>query len=257
MALSLPRGWHAITPRIVVDDVAGMVEFLRDVFGAIGDVVPDRPAVLSIADSRIMVSGAGPRPVTPAFLHLYVEDVDATYHRAVLRGARSLEAPVDMAYGDRRVMIEDSWGNVWQIAAAQRGAPSPFALHPLGVVRSPLSDRASAPKQGREGAPDAWLELEPDLRDALDGVRPGDDLVVITWLHCADRDTLKVHPRGDPDRLCGVFATRSPDRPNPLGLHRVTVRAIDGTRLRVGPIEAIDGTPIVDIKTVLSHTDDA
>ncbi|HEU4733424.1 MAG TPA: tRNA (N6-threonylcarbamoyladenosine(37)-N6)-methyltransferase TrmO [Kofleriaceae bacterium] len=135
-------------------------------------------------------------------------------------------------------------------------APS-FSLHPIGVVRSALVDRTFAPRQGREGAPDAWLELDPALRDALDGIQPGDDLIVITWLHRADRDTLKVHPRGDLSRLSGVFATRSPDRPNPLGLHRVTVRAIEGVRLHVGPLEAIDGTPVVDIKAVLSHSDDA
>jgi tRNA-Thr(GGU) m(6)t(6)A37 methyltransferase TsaA len=134
---------------------------------------------------------------------------------------------------------------------------APLALYAIGVVRSPLVDRTDAPRQGREGAPDAWLELADDLRDALDGIGRGDDIIVLTWLHGADRDTLKVHPRNDLSRLCGVFATRSPDRPNPIGLHRVTVREVDGTRLLVGPIEAIDGTPVVDIKAVLSHTDDA
>jgi tRNA-Thr(GGU) m(6)t(6)A37 methyltransferase TsaA len=94
------------------------------------------------------------------------------------------------------------------------------------------------------------------LTAALDGLRVGDEVVVITWLHLADRETQRVHPRNDLSRLCGVFATRSPDRPNPLGLHRVTVRAIDGTRLQVGPLEVIDGTPIVDLKIALSYTDD-
>jgi tRNA-Thr(GGU) m(6)t(6)A37 methyltransferase TsaA len=125
-------------------------------------------------------------------------------------------------------------------------------LHPIGVIRSTIKTRSDAPKQGREGAPDAWLEVIPSLAQCLDGLQVGDDIVVITWLHRARRDVLKVHPRSDPHRrLTGVFATRSPDRPNPLGLHRVTVRKISGTRLRIGPIEVIDGTPVVDIKPML------
>jgi tRNA-Thr(GGU) m(6)t(6)A37 methyltransferase TsaA len=122
-------------------------------------------------------------------------------------------------------------------------------LRPIGVLRSELKTRAEAPMQGDEGAPDAWLEVEPWAADCLLGIAAGDALVVITWLDRAKRDVMQVHPRSDPNRaLAGVFATRSPDRPNPLGLHPVTVRAIEGLRLRVGPIEAIDGTPVVDIK---------
>lgn len=131
-----------------------------------------------------------------------------------------------------------------------------LALYPIGVVRSPLVARAEAPRQGDEGAPDAWLEIAPAFAPCLDGLRVGEDLIVLTWFHLAARDTQKVHPRGDHTRFFGVFATRSPDRPNPLGLHRVTVRAIEGTRLQVGPLEAIDGTPIVDIKCTLSAIDD-
>jgi tRNA-Thr(GGU) m(6)t(6)A37 methyltransferase TsaA len=127
-----------------------------------------------------------------------------------------------------------------------------FALEPIGFVRSSLTRRQDAPMQGSEGAPDAWLEIGEPLADALDGIAPGDALLVITWLHEADRSVLKVHPRSDPSRpLTGVFATRSPDRPNPLGLHPVTVREIARARLRVGPLEAIDGTPVVDIKPVI------
>lgn len=133
-----------------------------------------------------------------------------------------------------------------------------FELQAIGVVRSAITARAAAPRQGREGAPDAWLEIDPALADALVGTRVGDELVVITWLHLADRSTRVVRPRNDPARpLCGVFATRSPDRPNPLGLHRVTVRAIEGTRLLVGPLEAVDGTPVVDLKCTLTGSDDA
>ena len=125
-------------------------------------------------------------------------------------------------------------------------------LRPIGVIQSELVDRSSAPRQGSEGAPDAWLEVHPWALEALDGVAVGDEIIVITWFHRARRDVFKVRPRSDPrNPITGVFATRSPDRPNPLGLHPVVVRAIDGNRLRIGPIEAIDGTPVVDIKPVL------
>jgi tRNA-Thr(GGU) m(6)t(6)A37 methyltransferase TsaA len=125
-------------------------------------------------------------------------------------------------------------------------------LRPVGRIRSELRSRDDAPKQGGEGAPDAWLEIEPGAAAALDGIVAGDELVVLTWFHRAERETYEVHPRSDPrNPRTGVFATRSPDRPNPIGLHPVTVRAIDGLRLRVGPIEAIDGTPVVDLKPVI------
>lgn len=131
----------------------------------------------------------------------------------------------------------------------------PFTLQPIGRLRSTLRALEDAPRQGTEGAPDAWLEVDPTFSRALLGIAPGDDVVVVTWLHLADRGVLQVHPRGDPKNpLAGVFATRSPHRPNPLGLHRVTVREIAGTRLRLGPIEAIDGTPVVDIKAVWGGT---
>lgn len=129
---------------------------------------------------------------------------------------------------------------------------NPADLRRIGIIRSALAARADAPKQGSEGAPDAWLDVEDWAADGLRGLAVGDEILVITWLHLARRDVLEVHPRSDPrNPLTGVFATRSPDRPNPLGLHPVTVRAIDGNRLRIGPIEAIDETPVVDIKPVL------
>jgi len=125
-------------------------------------------------------------------------------------------------------------------------------LRPIGVIRSKIKERSKAPKQGSEGAPNVWLQVHPFATPALDGLAVGDELIVLTWLHRAHRDTLKVHPRSDPKRrLTGVFATRSPDRPNPIGLHQVTVRKISKQRLRIGPIEAINGTPVIDIKPVL------
>lgn len=131
-------------------------------------------------------------------------------------------------------------------------------LRPIGVIRSTIKERSEAPKQGSEGAPDAWLEVSSFAAEGLDGLRVGDEIIVITWLHQGRRDTLQVHPRSDPlRRLAGVFATRSPDRPNPLGLHRVTVREVSENQLRIGPIEAIDGTPVIDIKPVLADVQDS
>jgi tRNA-Thr(GGU) m(6)t(6)A37 methyltransferase TsaA len=128
----------------------------------------------------------------------------------------------------------------------------------VGVVRSTLLRIEDAPMQGYEGAPDAWVEVEPLYAEALVGIAAGDDIVLLTWFHLADRGVLQTHPRSDPTQpLAGVFATRSPDRPNPIGLHRVTVLAIEGNRLHVAPLEAIDGTPVIDIKPVLAESADA
>lgn len=127
-------------------------------------------------------------------------------------------------------------------------------LRPIGVIRSTLKSRKNAPRQGRDGAPDAWLEVRSWAMKGLYRLQVGDEIIVITWLHQARRDVMRVHPGSDPrNPLTGVFLTRSPDRPNPIGLHPVVVRAIRGHRLRVGPIEAIDGTPVVDIKLVLKE----
>jgi tRNA-Thr(GGU) m(6)t(6)A37 methyltransferase TsaA len=131
-----------------------------------------------------------------------------------------------------------------------------YTIEPIGIVRSELTRLEAAPLQGDEGAPEAWLELEPTVAPGLVGLAVGDELVVLTWLHQARRDVLQVHPRGRMERLLtGVFATRSPDRPNPVGLHRVSVLEVAGRRLRVASLEAIDGTPIVDIKPVLMGLD--
>lgn len=126
------------------------------------------------------------------------------------------------------------------------------AVTPVGSVRSALSSRAEAPRQGDEGAPDAWIDIDARFAAALGGIAAGDEMFVLTWLHQSRRDVLQVHPRGDLRApLGGVFATRSPDRPNPIGLHRVTVRSREGNALLVGPLEAIDGTPVIDLKPVL------
>jgi tRNA-Thr(GGU) m(6)t(6)A37 methyltransferase TsaA len=129
---------------------------------------------------------------------------------------------------------------------------TPYELRPIGWVESPLIDLAGAPAQGDEGAPDAWLVLDPQLRPAVRHLEVGAEVIVLTWLDRADRAVLEVHPRGDRSRpLQGIFSTRSPDRPNPIGLHEVQILAIDDTRIRVRNLEAIDGTPILDIKPLL------
>jgi tRNA-Thr(GGU) m(6)t(6)A37 methyltransferase TsaA len=130
----------------------------------------------------------------------------------------------------------------------------PKNVVPIGRVHSSLTEPAEAPKQGHEGAPDARVEVLPDFVEALDGIEPGDEVVLLTWFHQADREVLKVHPRDDPSNpLTGVFATRSADRPNPIGLHRVEVLDLEDERwLTVRGLEAIDGTPVIDIKPVLA-----
>jgi tRNA-Thr(GGU) m(6)t(6)A37 methyltransferase TsaA len=133
---------------------------------------------------------------------------------------------------------------------------SSYTLEPIGFIRSTVKGREDAPRQGPEGAPDAWLEIKPRFAGALLGMEVGHELIVITWLHEAKRGVLKNHPRSDESRpLTGVFYTRSPARPNPLGLHPVTVREIDGTRVKIGPIEVFDGTPVVDIKSASTRAD--
>ncbi len=156
-----------------------------------------------------------------------------------------IEAAVQLEYIKRR--------RAWRPEMSETN----FAIEPIGVIRSELAHREGAPRQGYEGAPEAWLEMKPKVIEGLAGIAAGDELILITWLHKARRNILKLHPRGDKNMpLSGVFATRSPDRPNPLGLHRVTVLAIAGNQLRVGPLEAIDGTPVVDIKPVLRQSID-
>lgn len=131
-------------------------------------------------------------------------------------------------------------------------SPAPVQLRPIGVVRSSLERPEDAPRQGFLGGPAAWIELEEDYRDGLLGVKAGMELVVLTWLHLADRDVLQHIPAHSPERrLRGVFTTRAPMRPNPVGLHAVTVLEVDGCRIRVEPLEAVDGTPVLDLKVRL------
>jgi tRNA-Thr(GGU) m(6)t(6)A37 methyltransferase TsaA len=133
-----------------------------------------------------------------------------------------------------------------------RPTGGPYVVRPVGWIESPLKDRDAAPKQGDEGAPDAWLVFDPAVRDAVRDLEPGTEVLVLTWLDRSDRSVLVVHPRDDPSNPeTGVFSTRSADRPNPVGLHRVGILEVDGCRVRVRNLEALDGTPIVDVKPVL------
>jgi len=130
--------------------------------------------------------------------------------------------------------------------------PGEFIVRPIGTVHSPISDPAAAPRQGDEGAPDTWISFAPELAAAVRDLRPGDDVLVFTWLHLADREVLAVHPRDDLSRpLTGVFATRSSHRPNPIGLHRVRILGAEDHGIKVRDLEAVDGTPVLDIKPVL------
>src|SRR5512139_2780287 len=131
-------------------------------------------------------------------------------------------------------------------------AEESYELRPVGRVESPLTDRSSAPRSCDEGAPPARSVFRPEVREPAPDLHPGDDVLVLTWLHESHREVQRVHPRGDLERpLCGVFATRSPDRPNPIGLHAVTITKVEGDVVTVNALEAIDGTPVVDVKPVL------
>ena len=133
-----------------------------------------------------------------------------------------------------------------------------YLLRAVGIVRSSLNSLEVCPKQGSEGAPDAWLEIYPAFTDALDGIAVGSQILILTWLHKGRRDLLRVHPRGNPNEpIRGVFATRSPDRPNPIGLHRAEVLEIqEPDRIRVQPLEALDGTPVIDLQPVLPELEE-
>ncbi|MBU1055507.1 MAG: tRNA (N6-threonylcarbamoyladenosine(37)-N6)-methyltransferase TrmO [Proteobacteria bacterium] len=133
-----------------------------------------------------------------------------------------------------------------------------YMVEPVGFIQSNLTTRKDAPHQAIEGAPDAWIEVISTFAEGLEGIAAGSEIIVITWLHKTNRNIFKLHPRGDRSMpLTGVFNTRSPDRPNPIGLHRVRVLEISGNKLKVGPIEAIDGTPVIDIKPVLPKAADS
>ncbi|HEY2128052.1 MAG TPA: tRNA (N6-threonylcarbamoyladenosine(37)-N6)-methyltransferase TrmO [Streptosporangiaceae bacterium] len=130
-----------------------------------------------------------------------------------------------------------------------------YEVVPVGRVESPLTERGQAPRQGDEGAPPAWLVFQPAVAEAIRDLQAGQEIIVLTWLDRADRDVLVTRPRDDPQRpMLGVFSTRSPDRPNPIGLHRVLIHTVAGLRILVHGLEALDGTPVIDVKPVLDRS---
>lgn len=164
---------------------------------------------------------------------------------------------MDRHWGQR--MVHETCENrvLEEVSESMASAGASFTLHPVGEVRSPVRSTEDAPRQGDEGAPPARIEIAPGMAAALAGLAAGDRVVVVTWLHLADRDTLRTRPRNDPGRpVVGVFATRSPDRPNPVGLHPCVVLAIDDKGLEVDALEAVDGTPVIDLKPVLADLDE-
>lgn len=266
--------------RYIVDDVDAAIDFYRRHLG-FSEVMHPAPtfAMLVRGDLRLALSapGAGPggggRPMPdgalprPGGWNRFTVEVD-DLERAVagLRAAGvHMRNDIVAGVGGKQILIDDPSGNPIELfeptrpearltAPADPGEPAGgHRVHPIGRVESALIDPARAPKQGGEGAPDAWLVIDRDLREGLRGLEAGADILVLTWLHRSRRDELVTHPRGDRTRPeQGVFSTRSPARPNPIGLHRVTVLEVSDSRLRVGPLEAIDGTPIVDIKPVIA-----
>jgi tRNA-Thr(GGU) m(6)t(6)A37 methyltransferase TsaA len=215
--------------------------------------------VLDVAIARERsrpLAGQPPREVLPALPRELIAAALREAHvfwRGYDRGEAVLAAARAWEWADSGRWLSKSAAVDALLARVDRRLDAPaMELRAIGVVESPLTDRASAPKQGDEGAPDAWLVFDPAVAAGLDGVAAGDDLLVLTWLDRAARDVLRVYPRGEISRgEHGVFTTRSPDRPNPVGLHRVRVLAVEGTRVQVADLEALDGTPIVDVKPVL------
>lgn len=262
-----------VTVRYIVDDVDAAIEFYCGQLGFGEDMHPAPSfAILSRGDLRLVLSAPsgqggggqampdGTIPAPGGWNRFAVEVSDLDDRVAALRAAGvSFRNDVVEGVGGRQVLIEDPAGNPVELfeptrpeARLGRGDGARYDVRVIGRVESPLADARAAPRQGDEGAPDAWLVFAPDVREAARDLAVGDDVLLLTWLHRADRGVQRVHPRSDPGRPeRGVFSTRSPDRPNPIGLHRVQILDVDGDKLLVRGLEALDGTPILDVKPVL------
>lgn len=269
-----------VSVRYIVDDVDAAIAFYCGQLGFAEQMHPAPTfAMLTRGDLRLVLSapgggpgggqpmpdGVAPEPGGWNRFSIEVEDLAETVQKLRAAGAR-FRNDVVTGVGGKQILVEDPSGNLVELfeptrAEARLGAHADGALdetyqmHPIGWVESSLVSTADAPNQGEEGGPEAWLALNPDVREGARDLTVGSDLWVLTWLHDGRRDELTTQPGDDPtgpER--GVFSTRSPARPNPIGLHRVRLLAVDGDRLRVRPLEAINGTPLVDIKPLI-HLD--
>jgi tRNA-Thr(GGU) m(6)t(6)A37 methyltransferase TsaA len=270
--------------RYIVDDVDAAKTFYCKHLGFHEDI-HSAPAfaMLSRGDLRLVLSAPNPADgggqqmpdgtmQTPGGWNRFaieVEDIEATVDMLRNVGAHFRNDIVN-GVGGKQIIVEDPSGNPLELfqpilpearfEQTKEPGPSPrveYLVKPIGFIRSELKNVEDAPSFYTEGAPNARLELIPAFRDGLYRMQVGHDIIVLTWLHLARRDTLKVHPRGNPaNPLTGVFLTRSPDRPNPIGLHRARIFEITTDSLLIGPIEAVDGTPVLDIKPVVDEVDD-
>jgi tRNA-Thr(GGU) m(6)t(6)A37 methyltransferase TsaA len=266
-----------VSVRYIVDDVDAAIAFYCGQLGFTELMHPAKTfAMLTRGPLRLVLSapGGGPGggqampdgtlPVPGGWnrYSLEVDDLDDTVARLQAAGVR-FRNDIVAGVGGKQILIEDPSGNPIELfeptrAEARLDADDPgspavtYEVRPIGWVESTLVDPAAAPNQGEHGAPDAWLVINPEVREGVRDLHAGSDVLVLTWLHQARRDELATRPGDDPtgpER--GVFSTRSPARPNPIGLHRVTIVAVEDGRLRVQPLEAIHGTPLVDIKPVI------
>jgi tRNA-Thr(GGU) m(6)t(6)A37 methyltransferase TsaA len=263
-----------VSVRYIVDDVDAAIEFYCGRLGFHEDMHPAPTfAMLSRGDLRLVLSapgggggggqsmpdGTAPEPGGWNRFALEVADLEGIVGGLRAAGI-SFRNDIVKGVGGKQILIQDPAGNPVElfepsIDEARLGiaaSESRDEVQPIGWVESPLDDLDSAPKQGDEGAPDAWLVFRPDVAEGIRDLRVGAEILVLTWLDRGRRDVLSAHPRGDATRpALGVFSTRSPDRPNPIGLHRVSIVATAPGRVQVNDLEAIDGTPIVDVKPVL------
>lgn len=267
-----------VSVRYIVDEVDPAIDFYCDHLGFQEQMHPAPTfAMLTRGDLRLVLSapgggpgggqampdGAAPEPGGWNRFSVEVGDLDGTVDALREAGAHFRNDIVD-GVGGRQILVDDPSGNPVELFEPTRAearlagaddAPQPrsaYEVRPIGWVESPLSEPADAPNQGAEGAPDAWLVVNDEVREAIRDLQPETEIIVLTWLHRARRDELACYPGDDPTSPeLGVFSTRSPARPNPVGLHRVPIVAIEDTRIHVRNLEAVDGTPIVDIKPVL------
>lgn len=258
-----------VSVRYIVDDVDAAIDFYCGQLGFVEQMHPAPTfALLSRGPLRLVLSAPGGGPgggqampdgTAPApggwnRFSIEVDNLDDEVARLRADGAR-FRNDIVIGVGGKQILLEDPAGNPIELFEPSRPEArlgETYEMRPIGWVESSLVDRADAPNQGYQGAPAAWLVINPEVREGIRDLQVGADILVLTWLHRSRRDELSTQPGDDPtgpER--GVFSTRSPARPNPVGVHRATIVAVEDGRLRVEPLEAIDGTPVIDLKPVL------